>query len=221
MRPFAHRRRAAVAAMLAMVGLAAAGCSAGTVSGRGAALGTSAETSPASTSSVDPSGFPSTGTTPSDSAGSRGASGSSATKDGVLVIDRAGHFRVRMPATPVRASQPSSFGSYHLTLHIAITASPYVAIVEGEEVTPPIGAGSYASVLRSVASGFVSGSGMKLVRQAATTFQGYTARTAVFESSGSRIEMVAFVYSGSQLYVLLAPPGHRFELLTGSFEPLF
>jgi hypothetical protein len=218
MRPHPIRRGAALVAGVAGAALVVAGCAAGTVSGHGiAAVMSSTPALPSLTPSILPSS-PTTSSSPAVVVPS--GAGTIAGRGGVLVTNAAGHFRVRMPSLPQRTDQPGSFGGYKFTVHIAIATTPYVAIVEGEDVDPPLGAATFESVLRSVVNGFRSTSSMRLVRQSPTTFRGSAARIAIFAAGGMRFELMAFVYSGSRLYVLVAPPGRRFEALVSSFEAL-
>jgi hypothetical protein len=199
------RRRAMVMA-LAGVLIAATGCAADTVNGRGAA-------SVASSGHPD---FPSAGaSTPAPSASVLPTPGGS----GVLVTDEAGHFRVRMPSEPTRDTQKGSFAGYTFNVHTAIIQSPYVAGVEGEDISPALTASSYDTVLRSAVSSFGTSSTLTKVSESETTFQGHEGRIGIFERNGDRYEFLVFVYSGSQVYALFAPEGDKFQALADSFQP--
>jgi hypothetical protein len=220
----AARRRAALAAGLAATAVVVGGCT-GTVSGHGmasfapAVSGFPSSTPPAQ--SRTPSGGASStpapaGSTPAVDPSDR----TTAVAGGVLVTSGAGHFRVVLPSEPTHTDEPGSFGPYSFTVHIEIATTPYIAIAEGEDVHPPLHTSTFNSVLRSVVSGFRTNSGMRLVRQSPTRFKGYVARDAIFEAGGKHFELLTFAYSGSRLYVLVAPQGRRFDALAASFVPL-
>lgn len=205
MRPHAVRRAPTVGA-LAFAVCTATACAAQLVNGHGGSL-PDVRTSPVVVSiapSFPVSGLPSVPLTsgPESVAPPPRTNGPAPDGDGVLVTSEAGHFQVRMPGTPQRTSEPWSFGGYDFVVHLAIVTAPYVAMVEGEDVTPALGAKSFDLVLRSAVSGIESSSGLKVSRQSETTFQGHQARRAVFEREAVRYDFLAFVYSGSRIYAL-------------------
>ena len=220
----AARRARALAAGLAATAVVVGGC-AGTVSGHGIASFAPAD-----------SGFPSSSPPGQSSASAGGTSSSPAPSRstpvtdpsdrtttvaaGVLVTSAAGHFRVVLPSEPTHTDEPGSFGPYTVSVHIEIATTPYIAIAEGEHVDPPLHTSTFNTVLRSVVGGFRTNSGMRLVRQSPTRFKGHVAREAIFEAGGEHFELLTFAYSGSRLYVLVAPQGRRFDVLASSFEPL-
>jgi len=198
-----------VATLLVCVLLAGSACSADTVSGHGKASVIAAESS-------GPVDFPSLGVStaaPSETALPTPGG------EGVLVTDAGGHFQVRMPAQPTRDTQPGSFAGYTFNVHTAIVQSPYVAGVEGEDITPALSEDTYDTVLRSALSSFNTSSGLTKVSESATTFHGHVGRMGIFESNGERFEFLVFVYSGSQVYALFAPQGDKFQALADSFQP--
>jgi hypothetical protein len=201
-----NRQRWTGAALVAVL-LAVSGCAADTVNGHGAASAVAGSSGP-----VD---FPSGASTPAPSASVLPTPGGS----GVLVTDAAGHFRVRMPAQPTRDTQHGSFAGYTFNVHTAVVQSPYVAGVEGEDISPALTSASYDTVLRSAVSSFGISSGTTKVSETDTTFQGHHGRIGIFEGDGSRYEFLVFVYSGSQVYALFAPQGAKFEALATSFQP--
>ena len=220
--PFTPARRASLAVVaVTLAAIALAGCGASTLTGHGSA--------PVSASAPSTQDFPSPGSsapsatdpTPVPSASVPSASApQTSTGSGVLVTDPAGHFQVRMPATPERSTEPGSFGGYKFTVHLATVKSPYLALAEGEDVTPALPMDQIDTTLRSAVSSFGSSSGMTLVSQRPTTFNGHTARTAILERSGSRYQLLVAAYSGSQIYLLFAPEGSRFDALASSFRAI-
>lgn len=205
-------RRASLALLIVAVAGTVSACAADTVSGRGVLADAPGPS--------DTGGFPSV-PVPSLSVPAPGPpTTSAAVTGGVVVTDRGGHFRVRMPSAPQKATEPGSFGGYEFHVHVDIVRSPYVAIVEGEDVTPALAPDAFEIVLRSAVSSFQSSSGMTLVRDSPTTFQGHRGRKAVLERAGARYEFLIFIYSGSQVYALFAPAGPRFAALAHSFVAL-
>jgi hypothetical protein len=206
-------RRAPIAMLLALAVGASGGCAASTVSGRGSA----AVSSP--TESATNSDFPAPGiSTPIVAPSSELSTPPPSEYTKVAVTDEAGHFRVRMPATPTRSDQPGSFGDYTFNVHLVIVQSPYAAIVEGEDVSPALTSDTFDTVLKSAVTGFASSSGLSKVSEKATTFRGHEGRIAIFDRAGTNYEFLVFVQSGSQIYALFAPEGDRFDALAGSFE---
>lgn len=194
-------------ALLAVL-VAATACAADTVTGHGANSAAGASSGP-----VD---FPSIGgSTPATSASALPTPGG----EGVLVTDAGGHFRVRMPAEPTRDTQPGSFGGYTFNVHTAVVQSPYIAGVEGEDISPALTSSSYETILRSAVASFGSVGGLTKVSDSETSYQGHVGRTAIFDKDGERFEFLVFVYSGSQVYAMFAPEGAKFDALANSFQP--
>jgi hypothetical protein len=192
-------------ALCAGVLVAASGCAASTVNGHGVASVVARST--------HPTDFPSAGSsTPSSPAPTPGGSG-------VLVTDDAGHFRVRMPAEPTRNTEPGSFAGYTFNVHTAVVQSPYVAGVEGEDITPALTPDSYDTVLRSAVSSFGTAAGLTKLSEKDTVFQGHRGRVGIFDRDGVHFEFLVFVYSGSQVYAMFAPEGEKFDALANSFQP--
>jgi hypothetical protein len=202
-------RRASLVLLLAAVAGTASACAGSAVSGHGVLAD-----APAPTGS---GGFPSVAVPSPSIAAPSPAANSAAVNGGVAVIDRGGHFRVRMPSAPQKLTEPGSFGGYEFHVHVDIVRSPYVAIVEGEDVTPALTRDSFEITLRSAVSSFQTSSGMTLIKESRTTFQGHRGRKAILERAGTRYEFLIFIYSGSQVYALLAPAGAKFAALANSF----
>lgn len=204
------RRALPVAAVVAL-----AACSS-TVTGQGTAASRPATpTPPASATSAPPSSAPvsSTPVTPPTHAPTGRATS-------VPYTDTAGRFKVVLPGTPETADEPGSFGGYSFHVHLAAVHSPYIAIVEGEQITPALKSGDYEQVLSSAVTSFASATGAGNVTNTATTFRGHQARTAVFTHAGTSYELLIFVYSGSQVYLMFAPQGAKFAALANSFQAL-
>jgi hypothetical protein len=214
--PLSPARRAPLAALVALAAAALTGCAASTVSGHGSALAGAPSTQDFPSSGAVSSPVPSvTDSLPVPSTPPQTPGGS-----GVLVTDEAGHFQVRMPATPERRTEPGSFGGYKFTVHLATVKSPYIALAEGEDVTPALPLDQIDVTLRSAVSSFQSTSGMTLISQNQTTFNGHTARSAILERAGTRYQLLVAAYSGNQIYLLFAPQGAKFDALAGSFSAI-
>ena len=220
--PLSPARRAPLAALVALVAAALTGCAASTVSGHGSAVAGAASTqdfpSSGAVSSPVPSvtdSLPASTPQPTVVSPPQTPGGS-----GVLVTDEAGHFRVRMPATPERRTEPGSFGGYKFNVHIATVKSPYIALVEGEDVTPALPLDQIDVTLRSAVSSFESTSGMTLISQKQSTFNGHAARSAILERSGTRYQLLVAAYSGNQIYLLFAPQGAKFDALASTFSAI-
>jgi hypothetical protein len=221
--PLSPARRAPLAALVALAAAALTGCAASTVSGHGSALAGAPSTQDFPSSGAVSSPVPSvTDSLPVPS--TPAATGTSAPQtpggSGVLVTDPAGHFQVRMPATPHQTTEPGSFGGYKFTVHLATVKSPYIALAEGEDVTPALPLDQIDVTLRSAVSSFESSSGMTLISQKQTTFNGHTARSAILERSDTRYQLLVAAYSGSQIYLLFAPQGAKFDALAASFSAI-
>lgn len=217
------RQRAGIAVAVALaLALATSGCAAGTVSGHGSADVVAPTTTAPTGAFPSGSGLPSFGLStpilPPLSSLAPSLSGSAPSGAGVEVVDEGGHFRVVMPAEPERTTEPGSFGDYTFNVHIASVTSPYVAIVEGEDITPALTSDTFDDVLRAAVSGFETSSHLDLVSQSDTTFQGHKARQGIFSHEGTRFVFLAFVLNGSQIYALFAPQGEKFDALAGSFQ---
>src|SRR5206468_3656406 len=98
--------------------------------------------------------------------------------------------------------------------------APYIALAEGEDVTPALPLDQIDVTLRSAVSSFQSSSGMTLVSQKQTTFNGHAARGAILEASGNRFQLLVAAYSGSQIYLLFAPQGSKYDALASSFRAI-
>jgi hypothetical protein len=201
--------RTVLGAALAACALVLGGCADQVVDGRGFA-----GAAPSGPTGF-PSGFPGA---PSSAAGT--PVGAPPAVQGQWVVDRAGGFRVRMPGPPERTSEPGSFGGYHFVVHVAAVHFPYLALVEGERITPALPLTQFGPLLRGAVGGFVASSGLQLISQSDTTFRGHPGRRAVIERAGTRYVYLVFVYSGAQTYSLLAPQGPRFDALAASFQPI-
>jgi hypothetical protein len=223
-------RRGKLVGVLLCVAAAVSSCSSGVVPGDGEALigsqTASVAGSPAATpsASAGPQGTrsptaPAGSVTDSVAPAATGTAVGSATGTGVHVIDTAGHFSVWMPAKPERTSSPGSYSGYSFTVHLAVVAAPYIALVEGEDVSPAVRPAAFDGVLRSAVTRVSRAADLRVISQSATTFEGHRARRAVFERAGARFEFLTFAYSGSRLYALLAPKGARFAALAASFQP--
>jgi hypothetical protein len=216
--------RAVVGALLVVVAGVTSACAAGTVDGHGSAAASAAAPSAPSSSA------PST-TAPSTSAGASTpilpplstvapSGGNTPVSGGVEVTDTAGHFRVVMPAEPQRTSEPGSFGNYKFNVHVAAVNDPYVVLVEGESITPALTSDAFTQVLDSAVSSFQTSSGLTLVSQSDTTFEGHQGRQAVLRRGATRYVFLIFVFSGSQVYALFAPEGSKFDALAASFQAI-
>jgi hypothetical protein len=206
-------RRVPLAMLIVLVVGASSACAASTVSGHGSA------DVPTPTTTQSTTDFPQPGiSTPIVAPSSELSTLPISENTKVLVTSEAGHFRVRMPATPTRSDQPGSFGDYTFNVHVVIVQSPYVAIVEGEDVTPALTSDAFDTVLRSAVNGFTSSSGLTKVSESDTEFRGHVGRKAIYDRAGTNYEFLVFVYSGNQIYAMFAPEGERFDDLAGSFE---
>lgn len=196
-----------------------AACSS-TVTGHGAATQQSSRSGfPATPSggSSAPSTAPPTTTPPSAPSSTTSVGRAPAP---ITYTDTAGHFRVLLPGKPETTDQPGSYGGYTFHVHVAAVRTPYVVLVEGEDVSPALDASGYNELLTVSTSTFGDVSGMTKGSDASTTFRGHSARNAVFDRAGTRYELLVFVYSGSRTYFLFAPQGAKFNSLVGSFQPL-
>jgi hypothetical protein len=219
--PLSPARRLPLAALLASAAVALAGCAASTVAGHGSALAGASSTPDFPSSGAASSPAPSvTGSAPVASLPPSTSAPQTPAGSGVLVTDAAGHFQVRMPATPERSTEPGSFGGYKFTVHLATVKSPYLALAEGEVITPALPLDQIDVTLRSAVSAFASSSGMTLISQKPTTFNGHTARSGILERSGARYELLVAAYTGSQIYLLFAPQGAKFDALASSFRAI-
>ena len=132
--------------------------------------------------------------------------------DGVTIY-KAGHFSAKFPSTPEETQIPNTIGDVHVLLHIASVRSPYLVAVEEVDFTPELPVSSFDTNLRTTLGGFAATSGMTLVSQSTTTFQGHAARKGEFTNpSGDQFEMVAFMSGGHREYVLVGPTGSYNEL---------
>jgi hypothetical protein len=105
-------------------------------------------------------------------------------------------------------------------LHLASVRTPDLVAAEEADFTPGLPASSFDTNLRATLGGFAGTSGMTLVSQSATTFQGHAARKGEFASpTGEQYEMVAFMTDGSREYMLVGPTG-TFDELAASFTVL-
>lgn len=195
--------RAPLALLLVLVTAAVGGCAGSTVSGHGVLVNAPALPGP---------------TVPTVPANASTPPASAPPGAGVVVVDRPGHFRVRMPGVPIKTSQSGSFGGARFTVHVAAVQSPYVAVVEGESITPNLPADQYDLTLRTAVASFRASIGMSVVRQSNTTFQGHKGRKAILKRDGTTYEFLVFIFSGRQTYAMFAPAGAEFDALAGSFE---
>lgn len=141
---------------------------------------------------------------------------------GVVIIYTAGHLRARFPVAPQETSQPASFGGVSLVVHTAVARmGRKTTIAACEDVSEAIPEAAYAATLRGAVGGFEGSSGLSLVNEQPDTFQGHTAQRAMFSDTiGTRYVLLAFVYSGTRVYLLFAPSGAPFDSLAESFVAL-
>ena len=143
--------------------------------------------------------------------------------DGSVVITYAdGHLRARFPSAPQETSQPASFGGVRFSIHTAIARVGRKATVAAcEDVSQSMPEAIYAATLRGAIGGFEGSSGLALINERADTFQGHVAQRATFSDTiGTTYALLAFVYSGTRVYLLFAPTGAPFDSLTESFVAL-
>ena len=75
--------------------------------------------------------------------------------------------------------------------------------------------------LRETLASFGASSGMTLVAQSVTTFQGQGARHGTFSSTtGQQFDVVAFFLGDNREYLLVAPSGSTYDDLATSFTGL-
>lgn len=140
--------------------------------------------------------------------------------DGVTTYT-AGHFSAKFLSTPVETQIPSTFANYRFILHLAIVRTPNVEAVEEEDYTPSIPASAMDGALRETLASFGASSGMTLVAQSVTTFQGQGARHGTFSSTtGQQFDVVAFFLGDNREYLLVAPSGSTYDDLAASFTVL-
>ena len=115
---------------------------------------------------------------------------------------------------------PSTVGNARFVLHLASVRTPDLVAVEEADFTPALPASSFDTNLRATLGGFAATSGMTVVSQSVTTFQGHAALKGEFSSStGEQYEIVAFMTNGTREYMLVGPAG-TYDELAASFTAL-
>jgi hypothetical protein len=140
--------------------------------------------------------------------------------DGVTTY-KAGHFSAKFPSTPEETQVPGAFANYRFVVHLAIARAPSVEAVEEEDYTPSITTAAMDAALRETMASFGASSGMTLVSQSVTAFQGHVARHGAFSSTtGQQFDVVAFFLGDNREYVIVAPSGSSYDDLAASFTSL-
>jgi hypothetical protein len=135
---------------------------------------------------------------------------------GVVFRSDSGHFAARFPATPTQQTVPASFGSIKFSLIIAVD-QPSRTAVECEKLSQSMPSEEVSSALDSAIRSTASAAGSVLISDSPTTFQGHVAEEGQFTGSdGTQMTALAFEYSSTRTYELLAPTA-TFANLTASF----
>jgi hypothetical protein len=133
---------------------------------------------------------------------------------------KAGHFSATFQSTPEETQIPTSIGNVHVLLHVASVRTPDLEAVEEADIDPALPDSAVDTNLRTTLGGFATTSGMTLVSQSVTTFQGHAARKGEFSSpTGEQYEMVAFMIDNHREYVIVGPTG-TYDELVASFTLL-
>jgi transposase InsO family protein len=203
-----HRMLRALSASAAV--LLAAGCASSVVQGSGSAGPSSPSTSSSTTSSSSTS--ISSGTTTPTSSGPTSLPATS------VVINKAGHYSVRLPGTPIRKTEPGSSSGVHYTVRLDVLASPYLALVGAEDFDVNLPVDQIDTALDAAIHSFQGSSGTTLGSDNQTTFRGRKARQADLLRGTQHYTMLVVAWSSHRLYFFFAPQGAPFDDLTGSFE---
>lgn len=195
---------------LSAVALLAAGCASSVVGGAGTAASTSAPSGSGSGSGQSSSSGP---TSPPSSV-------PTSLPPASTVTNKAGHYSVKMPGTPVRKSEPGTDSGVHFTVRFDVIQSPYVAIVGSEDFDLDLPVDQIDTALDSAIHSFQTSSGTELVNDNQTTFRGRKARQADLTRQSARYTMLVVAWSSHRLYFFFAPQGAAFDALVGSFESL-
>lgn len=141
---------------------------------------------------------------------------------GVLITYTAGHLQARFPTAPEETSEPGSFDGVNLMVHTAVArVGRKPTLVACEDVSQAIPDAIYGATLRGAIGSFEGSSGLSLINERADTFQGHVAQRATLSDTiGTTYALLAFVYSGTRVYLLFAPTGASFDSLTESFVAL-
>ena len=139
------------------------------------------------------------------------------TDGGVLITDTDAHFSARFPLQPTLQTSPTlSLGTGTMVIRLAGLKQPHLMYVEEADISESMSQAEYDGQLRGAIGGFEGTSGMTLISQQATTFQGHTARTAQMSTATTRYTVLFFVYDANRFYGVVAPSGANFTTLSGS-----
>jgi hypothetical protein len=146
----------------------------------------------------------------------------------IRVVDRHVGFTDQLPAKPAnQAVPPVTVGGGSGTFRLALirqpgadAASRPLIIIERGDVVPAVPAVDFARTVRAAIFGFAGGSGFNLKSNKQSTFQGHTAWLGTFEASdGITHQAIAFMETGSRIYVITAPSNY-FGPVLSDFRPI-
>lgn len=156
------------------------------------------------------------GVTSSDSANS---ASSVKVPDGPGVVYRSskGRFAVRFPELPDERTIPATVASVSLSIVIAADQESNTA-VESERISQALPSDEITDALTSAIKSTGSSAAITLTSDSATTFQGHPAHRGEYQTTtGVTLSALAFSYSNTRIYELLAPSGSAFDDLAASF----
>jgi hypothetical protein len=130
-----------------------------------------------------------------------------------------GHFDAKFPSDPRTYTTPVSVGGVTLSVFAAAAGDPLTEVTEEQVLSDSVPPSDFDHTLRVSVSSFAAGASATVNSQRATTFRGFTARTATITmSTGAHVTMTVFIESGTSVFVLLAASGAPYDNLVKSFE---
>jgi hypothetical protein len=153
------------------------------------------------------------------------------TSSWIRVVDRATRFTDRLPAQPEdQSAPPLDLAGQRVVLNIAAVhlssgtdngpAAHPVIVIEDGELSPALPSSEFSANLREAIFSIAGSSGFQLKANAPSTFDGRPAWTGTFRSSDQTLlQAVAFMQSGSRMYIILAKDLY-FNAVATSFQAM-
>jgi hypothetical protein len=126
------------------------------------------------------------------------------------------HFTVRLPATPQIITQTTTVNGYTLKMSLA-SDEAHEQVAGGVAFTPDLPSTAVPVMLRSVISGMDARTGVSDVVDG--TYEGHPSVTATADTPNGPLRVLAFTYSPSRLYILVAGSAASLEALERNFTP--
>jgi hypothetical protein len=149
------------------------------------------------------------------------ASGTGASATGTAYSSSSGHFKARFPSKPTEIVPTSKVvGNVQVALQGAASNNP-VTRVQVETASQSVATDQQQTFMQLALSAVAVPSSLTDNGEVASRYTGHVARTATFSGTdGMQLTALAFFYSDTRVYLLIAQTGTAFTNLIASFVPM-